>query len=110
KRWNWRSWTPIVGPRRSRGMSKTTTKHAWAFTLRFRRAAFGWRSDPAITRIKEAIAEIKTAGRKDALVAAEGAVLFLQKVSPALQNIDSSSGAIGNAVNRAIDALVPIIA
>lgn len=95
---------------RRSGMSKTGDKHAWSFAPRFRRGAFGWRSDPAITRIKEAIAEIKAVSRKDPLLAAEGAVLFLQKVSPALQNIDSSSGAIGNAVNRAIEALVPIIA
>jgi hypothetical protein len=91
-------------------MSKPGDKHSWSFAPRFRRGAFGWRSDPAITRIKEAVAEIKAASRKDALLAAEGAVLFLQKLSPALQNIDSSSGAIGNAVNRAIAALVPIIA
>ncbi|MBE0625503.1 MAG: hypothetical protein IH606_11880 [Burkholderiales bacterium] len=91
-------------------MSKAGDKHSWSFAPRFRRGAFGWRSDPAITRIKEAVAEIKAASRKDPLLAAEGAVLFLQKLSPALQNIDSSSGAIGNAVNRAIEVLVPIIA
>ena len=44
------------------------------------------------------------------MLAAEGAVLFLEKVSPALQNVDSSSGAIGSAVNRAIADLVIIIA
>ncbi|MBP6646482.1 MAG: hypothetical protein KA207_11535 [Burkholderiaceae bacterium] len=91
-------------------MSKAINKHAWAFSPRFRRGAFGWRSEPAIARIKEALAEIKAFNRKEPLLAAEGAVLFLTKLSPALENIDSSSGAIGNAVNRAIEALVPIIA
>lgn len=91
-------------------MSKSATKHTWAFGPRFRSGSFGWRSEPAITRIKEAVSEIKAVARKEPVLAAEGAVLFLQKVSPALQNIDSSSGAIGTAVNRAIDALVPIIA
>ena len=91
-------------------MSKATGKHAWTFAPRFRRGAFGWRSDPAMTRIREAIAEIKAINRKDPLLAAEGAVLFLSKLSPALEHIDSSSGAIGSAVNRAIDVLVPIIA
>ena len=91
-------------------MSKATGKHAWTFAPRFRRGAFGWRSDPAMTRIREAIAEIKAINRKDPVLAAEGAVLFLSKLSPALEHIDSSSGAIGNAVNRAIDVLVPIIA
>lgn len=95
---------------RPNGMSKAAGKHAWAFAPRFRRGAFGWRSAPALARIKEAMAEIKAAGRKDAFLAAEGAVLFLQKLSPALEHIDSSSGAIGTAVNRAIDTLAPIIA
>ena len=88
-------------------MSNVSRMHAWTFALRFRRGAFGWRSDPAIARIKEALTEIKTANRKAPMLAAEGAVLFLTKISPSLENIDSSSGAIGTAVNRAIDALVP---
>ncbi len=91
-------------------MSKTASKHVWAFGPRFRSGSFGWRSEPAITRIKEAVSEIKAVARKEPVLAAEGAVLFLQKLSPALQSIDSSSGSIGTAVNRAIDALVPIIA
>ena len=44
------------------------------------------------------------------MLAAEGAVLFLENVSPAIENVDSSSGAIGSAVNNAISALVPISA
>ncbi len=36
--------------------------------------------------------------------------MFLEKVSPALEQVDSSSGAIGTAVNNAIDALTAIIA
>ncbi len=35
---------------------------------------------------------------------------FLEKVSPALEQVDSSSGAIGTAVNRAIEELASIIA
>ncbi len=85
-------------------------KHKWTFAPRFRRNAFGWRSQPAIKRIREAISEIKKTARKDPVLGAEGAVLFLEKVSPALAHVDSSSGSIGNAVNRAIQALVPIVA
>ncbi len=85
-------------------------KHRWAFAPRFRRNAYGWRSQPAIQRIREAVSEIKKAARKDPVLGAEGAVLFLEKVAPALERVDSSSGAIGTAVNRAIRALVPIIA
>jgi hypothetical protein len=33
--------------------------HKWEFKARFRRRAFGWKSQPAITRIKQAVAEIK---------------------------------------------------
>ena len=84
--------------------------HKWEFKARFRRNAFGWKSQPAIQRIKEAVSEIRKAARKDPILAAEGAVLFLEKLSPALENVDSSSGAIGTATNNAIDALVPIIA
>lgn len=92
-------------------MSKTATpKHTWTFASRFRAGAFGWRSEPAITRIKEAVSEIKAIAKKDPVLGAEGAILFLQKLSPALQNIDGSSGSIGTAANRAIEALVPIIA
>ena len=35
---------------------------------------------------------------------------LLEKLSPALEQVDSSSGALGAAVNRAIEALVPVIA
>lgn len=86
------------------------TTHKWQFTSRFRRRAFGWRSDTPIQRIKEALAEIKAVARKELVLAAEGAVTLLEKLSPALEQVDSSSGAIGTAVNRAIDTLVPIIA
>jgi len=86
------------------------TKHKWAFRTRFRRHAFGWRSQPAIKRIKEAVSEIKKAARKDPVLGGEGAVLFLEKISPAIEQVDSSSGAIGTTVNNAIDALVSIIA
>jgi hypothetical protein len=84
--------------------------HKWEFRARFRRHAFGWKSQPAITRIKEAVSEIKKVARADKVLAAEGAVLFLEKVSPALEHVDSSSGAIGTAANNAIAALVEIIA
>lgn len=87
-----------------------SAKHSWEFVRRFRRHAFGWKSQPAIGRIKEAVSEIKKVARKDAALGAEGAVTFLEKVSPAIERVDGSSGAIGTAVRRAVDALVPIIA
>jgi len=69
--------------------------HKWMFAARFRRHAFGWRSQPAIARVKEAVSEIAQVARYDSVLAAEGGVLFLEKISPALEHVDSSSGAIG---------------
>ncbi len=96
-------------------MSKEGTRpaqgpHRWEFKARFRRRAFGWRSQAAIQRVKEAVKEIRKAARRDPILGAEGAVLFLERVSGALEQVDSSSGAIGAAVNRAIEELVPIVA
>ncbi len=48
--------------------------------------------------------------RTDHVLAGDGAVLFLEKVSAALALVDSSSGAIGTAVNRAVAELAAIIA
>lgn len=84
--------------------------HPWAFRARFRRGAFGWSgSRLAITRINEALAEIRAVARHDPASAAEGAVLFLEKLSPALNQIDGSSGALGNATCAAVQELVPVI-
>jgi hypothetical protein len=84
--------------------------HKWQFSARFRRHAFGWRSGTPIQRIKEAIAEIKQVARKEPVLAAEGAVILLEKLSPALEHVDGSSGAMGSSVNKAIEILVPLIA
>ncbi len=84
--------------------------HKWEFKARFRRGAFGWRSPPAIQRIKQAVAEIRQVARKDPVLGAEGSVTFIERISPALEQVDSSSGAIGTAVNNALRELVPIIA
>jgi len=87
-----------------------TSGHKWQFKARFRRHAFGWKSQPAITRLREAVSEIKQVARTEPVHAAEGVVELLERLSPALENVDSSSGAIGTAVNRAIADLVPIVA
>jgi hypothetical protein len=85
------------------------TSYKWQFAPRFRRRAFGWKSDTPIQRVKEAITEIKSVAKKEPVLAAEGAVLFLKKLAPAIEQVDSSSGGIGSAVNRAIETLVPFI-
>lgn len=85
--------------------------HPWAFRTRFRRAAFGWKgSKLAIERIHDALAEIRATARHDPATAAEGAALLLEKLSPALCQVDSSSGALGNATYAAVEELAPVIA
>jgi hypothetical protein len=83
--------------------------YKWQFVPRFRRNAFGWKSDTPIQRIKEALSEIRLVARKAPILAAEGAIVLLEKLSPALMNVDSSSGALGSAVNHAIETSVPIL-
>lgn len=66
-------------------MKITAEKPIWEFAPRFRRAAFGWRSQPAITRIKEAVAEIKKVARKEPTLAAKGAVKSLTSLAECRQ-------------------------
>jgi len=83
---------------------------SWAFRARFRRGAFGWKGTQlAIGRINEALTEIRAVTRHDPARAAEGAVLLLEKLSPALCQIDSSSGALGNATYATVQELAPLI-
>lgn len=85
--------------------------YPWAFRARFRRGGFGWRgSRLAIGRISEAVDEVLRVQRLDPLLAAQGAVLLLQRMSPALADVDSSTGALGSAAHGAVQALVPVIA
>ena len=83
---------------------------SWTFRTRFRRGAFGWKGTQlAIGRINEALTEIRAVARHDPARAAEGAVLLLEKLSPALCQIDSSSGALGNATFATVQELAPLI-
>lgn len=87
-----------------------TPIHPWSFRPRLRARAFGWRgSKLAIERLKEALAEIKTVARTDTETAAEGAVLLMERLWPALQAVDSSSGALGNATNKTVHELIEIL-
>ncbi len=93
---------------RARPKAKASA-YDWAFKPRFRRRAFGWRSQPAITRVKQAVTELKKVARTDPLLAGEGAVLFLERVSPAIEQVDGSSGSMGSAVNHAVAECATII-
>ncbi len=88
-----------------------TIRHAWTFRTTLRRRAFGWSGTAkAIDRLNAALAEIAAMARTDPALAGEGGVLLLEKVSPAVCEIDSSSGALGNASHALVETLVPIIA
>lgn len=63
----------------------------------------------ACQRLREAVSEIKKVAKKDPVLGAEGAVRLMEKLWPALEHIDTSSGALGSAVNKALNALIPII-
>ncbi len=85
-------------------------KHKWTFPARFRACAYGWKaSGLACRRLREAVSEIKKVAKKDPVLGAEGSVRLIEKLWPALEHVDSSSGALGSAVNKTLDALIPII-
>ena len=97
-------------PEGLRSLLMTTTRHKWAFTARFRSRAYGWRGTGLATkRLKEAVTEIRKVARADPVLAAEGAVALMGRLWPALQDIDTSSGALGNAVNGTLVRLIPVL-
>jgi hypothetical protein len=69
-----------------------------------------WRgSRLAISRLKEAFSEIKAAAKSDPVAAGDGAVSPMERIWPTFQDIDTSSGALGAAVARTLDELIPIL-
>jgi hypothetical protein len=86
------------------------TKHTWTLKARLRSSAFGWKSSHlACERLKEAVAEIKRVARTDPVVAGDGVVSLMERIWPAFQRVDTSSGALGGAVYRAQVELLPIL-
>jgi hypothetical protein len=84
-------------------------KHTWTFKARFRSRAYGWKSSRLVCqRLKEAVAEIKRLAKTDPIVAADGAVILMERIWPALESVDSSSGALGAAVGWALTELLPM--
>ncbi len=87
-----------------------TEQHKWTFPARFRTGAYGWKASRlACQRLREAVYEIKRVAKKDPVLGAEGSVRLMEKLWPALEYVDSSSGALGLAVYKALDALIPLI-
>src|SRR6056297_2789815 len=85
-------------------------KHKWAFKPGMRAGVFSWKSSAkAIARLKSARSEIRTVARTDPTTAAEGVIDLAQRIWPAFEHIDTSSGALGNAVRRTLEDLLPIL-
>jgi hypothetical protein len=85
------------------------TKHPWKFKPRLRSHAFGWRgSHLACQRLKEAVAEIEKLAKVDPVTATDGIVSLMERIWPAFQDIDTSSGALGGAVYWTQQELLPI--
>ena len=59
--------------------------------------------------MKEAVAEIKKFAKADPVTAANGAVILMEKIWPALEQVDSSSGALGGSVGWTLAELLPIV-
>jgi hypothetical protein len=82
----------------------------WAFKSYIRARAFGWRgSRLAVQRLKEAVSEISSNSRRAPIDAADGAVCLMERLWPAFELIDTSSGALGGAVAHAVGELIPLI-
>ena len=82
----------------------------WVFKSYFRARAFGWRASRlAIQRLREAVSEIWANGRRFPIEAADGAVCLMERLWPAFELIDTSSGALGGAASRALGELIPLV-
>ena len=82
----------------------------WQFKRKFRTNAYGWRaSSLAIGRLKEAAAEIRCVAKSDPVAAGDGVVSLMERIWPAFQGIDTSSGALGAAVLRTVNELIPML-
>jgi hypothetical protein len=70
----------------------------------------GWRgSAKAIDRLNLARSEIGAVRKADPVTAAEGVVVLAERIWPAFEQIDTSSGALGSAVRRTLEGLVPVL-
>jgi hypothetical protein len=90
-------------------MAKTPA-HKWAFKPGMRAGAYSWKSSAkAIERLKSASSEIRAVARVDPVTAAEGVIALAQRIWPAFEHIDTSSGALGSAVRRSLEELLPVL-
>ena len=82
----------------------------WQFKARMRARSYNWRGTALATaRLKASVSEIKKVAKTDPVVAGDGVVSLMERIWPAFQDIDTSSGALGTAVSRTLDELIPIL-
>ncbi len=82
----------------------------WQFKARMRARSYNWRGTALATaRLKAAVSEIKKVAKTDPVAAGGGVVSLMERIWPAFQDIDTSSGALGTAVARTLDELIPIL-
>lgn len=96
--------SPVAHKRKLRAAA-----HPWQFVRRFRRGGFGWRSAPAVAAVRAAVSEVRSVARRDQVLGAEGAVRLIERIVPALERVDGSSGSIGAAVNAALEECAKIV-
>jgi hypothetical protein len=85
-------------------------EHKWSFKAGMRARSYNWKSSArAIARLKSTVSEIKAVNRTDPVAAAEGVIALAERIWPAFEHIDTSSGALGSAVNGTLVALIPIL-
>jgi hypothetical protein len=79
---------------------------------RFRTGAYDWKASHPGWRANvfaRPSPRSNKVAKKEPALGAEGAVRLMEKLWPAPQHVDSSSGAMGSAVNKALDVLIPVI-
>jgi hypothetical protein len=82
----------------------------WVFKSYFRARAFGWRASRLATqRLNDAISEICANARRLPIDSAEGAVCLMERIGPTFELIDTSSGALSEAVNRSLAEIIPLV-
>jgi len=90
-------------------MSKSGRRQ-WEFKSKFRAGLYSWKGSAKATKnLRAAVSEIRKAYKSDPLEAVEAIVWLVGRFWPAFRDIDSSSGALGKAVNDTIDKLLPLV-
>ena len=86
------------------------SKPKWAFKPKFRAGLYSWNGTAKATKnLRAAVSEIRKAYKKNPLDAVDATIYLMERFWPALEHIDSSSGALGRAVNDAIEKLMPLV-